>query len=72
MAFTGWPEAALEFYEGLEIDNSKAYWTAHKTVYTESVLGPMTELAEELAARFGEVKIFRPNQIGRASCRERV
>ncbi len=62
MAFTGWPEAALEFYEGLEIDNSKAYWTAHKTVYTESVLGPMTELAEELAARFGEVKIFRPNR----------
>jgi uncharacterized protein (TIGR02453 family) len=62
MTFSGWPEAALDFYEGLEIDNSKAYWTAHKPVYTESVLGPMTELTEELAARFGEVKIFRPNR----------
>jgi uncharacterized protein (TIGR02453 family) len=62
MAFTGWPEAALDFYEGLEIDNSKAYWTAHKPVYTESVLGPMTELTEELAARFGETKIYRPNR----------
>ena len=62
MAFQGWPEEALDFYEGLEADNSKAYWTAHKPVYTDSVLGPMTELTEELAGRFGETKIFRPNR----------
>jgi uncharacterized protein (TIGR02453 family) len=60
MTFTGWPEAALDFYEGLEIDNSKAYWTAHKSVYDDAVLGPMTELADELADTFGQVKIFRP------------
>ena len=41
MAFTGWPTAALEFYEGLEADNSKAYWTSHKAVYQEQVLRPM-------------------------------
>ena len=28
MAFRGWPAEALEFFEGLEADNSKAYWLA--------------------------------------------
>lgn len=60
MPFDGWPEEALEFYEGLAADNSKAYWTAHKAVYEDVVLRPMTELLEDLAAEFGEAKIFRP------------
>ena len=37
-----------------------SYWTAHKHVYEAAVLGPMTELVEELAPEFGEAKIFRP------------
>jgi uncharacterized protein (TIGR02453 family) len=60
MPFAGWPEEALEFYEGLEADNSRIYWTKHKPVYEESVLAPMAELLAELAPRFGETKIFRP------------
>ncbi len=60
MSFQGWPEEALDFYEGLEADNSKTYWTAHKAVYEAMVLGPMTELLDELAPGFGEPKIFRP------------
>ncbi len=60
MPFNGWPEEALDFYEGLEADNSKAYWTAHRASYEAAVLAPMTALTEELAADFGEVKIFRP------------
>jgi uncharacterized protein (TIGR02453 family) len=60
MGFSGWPTAALEFYEGLETDNSKAYWTKHKAVYTEQVLRPMEELLDELAPEFGAPKIFRP------------
>jgi len=60
MAFRGWPEEALEFYDGLAADNSKSYWTEHKAVYEEKILRPMTELTEELAAEFGEPKIFRP------------
>jgi len=60
MSFQGWPEAALDFFEGLELDNSKAYWTANRTVYDQAVLAPMTQLTEELAAEFGDVKIFRP------------
>jgi uncharacterized protein (TIGR02453 family) len=60
MTFTGWSEEALDFYEGLAADNTKTYWTAHKAVFQDKVLRPMTELAEELAPEFGEPKIFRP------------
>jgi uncharacterized protein (TIGR02453 family) len=60
MSFQGWPEAALDFFEGLELDNSKAYWAANRRSYDEAVLAPMTELTEELAREFGDVKIFRP------------
>ena len=60
MSFSGWPEDALEFYDGLAADNSKSYWSEHKAIYEQMVLLPMTELTEELAAEFGEPKIFRP------------
>jgi uncharacterized protein (TIGR02453 family) len=60
MAFRGWSEEALEFFEGLEADNSKTYWTAHKTVYDERVRAPMEELVAELEPKFGVGKIFRP------------
>jgi uncharacterized protein (TIGR02453 family) len=62
MAFRGWPAEAVEFYEGLEADNSRTYWLAHKSVYEQSVYGPMTELLAELAAEHGAGKIFRPNR----------
>jgi uncharacterized protein (TIGR02453 family) len=60
MAFTGWPAEALEFYEGLEADNSKTYWTAHKATYDEAVHGPMAALLADLEPEFGTGKIFRP------------
>ena len=62
MAFRGWPAEANEFYEGLEADNSKAYWQAHKAVYDAAVKGPMDELLAELAGEFGAGRIFRPNR----------
>ena len=60
MAFRGWPAEALEFYEGLEADNSKAYWTAHKELYESAVLAPMLALLADLEPEFGAGKIFRP------------
>jgi uncharacterized protein (TIGR02453 family) len=60
IGFSGWPAEALEFYEGLEADNSKTYWTANKSAYDELVLAPMTALMQELGPEFGEWKIFRP------------
>ncbi|HEY3671400.1 MAG TPA: DUF2461 domain-containing protein [Acidimicrobiia bacterium] len=62
MAFTGWPVEAIEFFEGLEDDNSRAYWQAHKTVYAECVKGPMEALLAELEADFGPGRVFRPNR----------
>ncbi len=62
MSFQGWPEAALDFFEGLERENTKAYWTAHRPVYDEAVLEPMAQLTDELAADFGPAKIFRPHR----------
>mgnify|MGYP000877238954 CR=1 FL=1 len=60
MAFAGWPIEAIEFYEGLEADNSKVYWQDHKAVYDRHVKAPMEELLAELADEFGAGKIFRP------------
>jgi uncharacterized protein (TIGR02453 family) len=58
--FRGWPAEAVEFYEGLEADNSKTYWQENKAIYESIVRGPMDELLAELAPEFGEGKIFRP------------
>jgi len=60
VTFQGWTPLALAFYEGLEADNSKAYWTAHKAAYTAEVYGPMDELLHELEAEFGLGRIYRP------------
>ncbi len=60
MTFNGWPAEALEFYEGLAADNSRAYWTAHQACYERDVHAPMAALLLELEAEFGEGKIFRP------------
>jgi uncharacterized protein (TIGR02453 family) len=60
MAFTGWPPAALEFYRGLEADNSKRYWLEHRHVYDEDVEAPMLELLDELSDEFGRARVFRP------------
>jgi uncharacterized protein (TIGR02453 family) len=60
MAFRGWPVEALEFYEALEADNSKAFWQRHKETYETIVRAPMEELLAELAPEWGEGRIFRP------------
>src|SRR5215468_8906681 len=60
MSFTGFPAAALDFYDDLEMDNTKTFWTAHKNVYEESVRAPMEALLVELQAEFGTAKLFRP------------
>src|SRR4029453_18526069 len=60
MAFRGFPPEAIAFYEGLEADNSRSYWQAHRQTYDEAVRGPMHEMLEELAPEFGEFRIFRP------------
>lgn len=58
--FTGFPEAALDFYDDLEMDNTKAFWEARKDTYATAVAAPMKALTAALTPEFGEAKIFRP------------
>jgi uncharacterized protein (TIGR02453 family) len=59
-AFTGFPEAAFDFYDDLEIDNTRSFWEAQKATYDVAVRAPMVALTEALAAEFGGAKVFRP------------
>ncbi|HET9658354.1 MAG TPA: DUF2461 domain-containing protein [Kineosporiaceae bacterium] len=59
-AFDGFPDEALLFYEGLEADNSKSYWTDQRDRYERAVRGPMLTLLAELEPEFGPGKLFRP------------
>jgi uncharacterized protein (TIGR02453 family) len=60
VAFNGWPAEAIEFYVGLEADNSKPWWQEHKAAYEDAVRTPMELLLDELAPEFGDGKVFRP------------
>lgn len=60
MAFTGFPPEAFAFYEQLEADNSKAFWTEHRGDYQQYVLEPITALGAELEDEFGPASVFRP------------
>jgi uncharacterized protein (TIGR02453 family) len=60
VTFEGFPDEGLVFYEGLEADNSKTYWTQHKAVYEAHVRAPLQALLDEVAPEFGIPKVFRP------------
>jgi uncharacterized protein (TIGR02453 family) len=61
--FEGFGPRVREWFEGLEADNSRAYFSAHRAFFEESVRGQMAALLTELSATFGgEVKLFRPNR----------
>jgi uncharacterized protein (TIGR02453 family) len=60
--FTGFPVAAFDFYDDLEADNSRSWWTAHRTTYDECVRAPILALGDTLAPEFGEAKVYRPHR----------
>ncbi|MBM7775697.1 uncharacterized protein (TIGR02453 family) [Actinokineospora baliensis] len=66
MSFQGFGEYAVDFYDGLVVDNSKTYWDANKATYDNDVKIPMTELLGELekefGGEFGSPKVFRPHR----------
>jgi hypothetical protein len=59
MAFTGFPDAAFDFYERLAADNTRTFWQANKAVYSEAVRAPLDSLLDELA-EYGPFHVFRP------------
>ncbi|MRK00328.1 TIGR02453 family protein [Aeromicrobium sp. S22] len=42
------------------MENTKAFWEAHKEVYATAVAAPMKALVAALADEFGEARIYRP------------
>jgi uncharacterized protein (TIGR02453 family) len=60
VTFAGFGDGAVEFYDGLIADNSKAYWTDQRAVYESEVRAPMQALLADLEPEFGPGKIFRP------------
>ena len=63
MKFTGFGEHAVDFYDGLEADNSKAYWDDHRDLRVRrpgADAGAAGRAGPEFGDGFGEPKIFRP------------
>jgi uncharacterized protein (TIGR02453 family) len=61
--FEGFGPKVQKWFRGLEADNSKAYFSANRDFFEESVRGQMGALLTELSETFGgEVKIFRQNR----------
>ena len=59
-AFAGFGPGVFAWFEGLERDNSKAYFTATRERYEIDVRGGLQAMLEELSQTFGgEVKVFR-------------
>ncbi len=58
--FDGFPVAALDFYDDLEVDNTKTFWEANRATYDTAVAAPMRALVAALEDEFGAAKIFRP------------
>ena len=62
MTFDGWKGDFVGFFRGLELDNSKRYFEAHRRQYEVDVRKPMEELVAELEPLLGGGKIFRVNR----------
>jgi uncharacterized protein (TIGR02453 family) len=61
--FLGFGAGALDWFRGLEADNSKAYFDTHRAEWEAQVRDPLQRLLEELAEDLGgTVKMFRQNR----------
>jgi uncharacterized protein (TIGR02453 family) len=61
--FAGFGPGALAWFEGLERDNSKAYFERTRAVFMAEVREPFEDLLDELTLEFpGEPKVFRQHR----------
>jgi uncharacterized protein (TIGR02453 family) len=61
--FLGFGPRAIDWFRGLEAENSKAYFESSRAVWEADVRGPLERLLEELAQDLGgRAKLFRPNR----------
>lgn len=62
-SFEGFGPNVRRWFTGLEADNSKAYFSANRDFFEESVRGQMEALLIELSETFGgEIRMFRQNR----------
>ena len=61
--FAGFPPATFRWFAGLEADNSRTWFTAHRATYDEVVRGALEAMLEELADELGgRVHLFRQHR----------
>ncbi len=61
--FEGFSPKVRTWFMGLEADNSKTYFSAHRDFFDEAIRGQMRAMLDELSVTFGgEVKLFRQNR----------
>jgi len=60
--FSGFPREAFSFWKGLERNNNRDWFQAHKAQYEEAVRRPMQLLIDELAPLYGPGKLSRINR----------
>jgi len=60
--FRGWTGDFQGFFLGLQMNNSKAYFEAHRRTYEQEVKAPMQALLADLEPEFGQTKLSRPNR----------
>ncbi|MEA2297601.1 MAG: hypothetical protein QOF77_537 [Solirubrobacteraceae bacterium] len=62
-SFHGFGPEAFAWFAGLEADNSKTYFSAHRDTYQGEVRGALEAMLDELAAELGgRPKLFRQNR----------
>jgi uncharacterized protein (TIGR02453 family) len=61
--FQGFGPKVQKWFKGLEADNSRQYFAAHRDFFEESIRDQMEALMTELSKKLGgEVKMFRQNR----------
>lgn len=60
--FAGVPVDALDFYDELRAQNTRAWWQANKSRYAGSVREPLEGLLDALEGEFGPAQLYRANR----------
>jgi uncharacterized protein (TIGR02453 family) len=62
-SFDGFSAETFSWFAGLQADNSKGWFTAHRDTYERAVRGALEAMLEELTRELGgDVKLFRQNR----------
>ena len=60
MGLSGWSPEAVQFFQGLQADNTTPCLIAHKAFCETSVREPLAALLDDLSGEFGPGPIARP------------